>query len=312
MNKDIAFALLFLLVAIQFITIIYLLLQKNSVEKAIKEIAATIYHIVNFNTDEKIMFFSGNKYIIELMESINIILNDHQKAKADYKKSELSSKRMLSNISHDLKTPLTVILGYSEILMLSECYEKDIIRKINAKTTEVINLINKFFTLSKIESGDMQLTMERINLSELCRRVAIDFYQILTENEFTVDIQIPEHEVIVNGNEDAIIRILDNLISNTIRYGFEGRYIGLKLYVDSNSAFIEIKDKGKGIDKNNIVNVFDRLYTLDDSRNAKLGGNGLGLAIAKSLAEKINGSLELKSIPYVETVFTLKLPLLMY
>lgn len=296
----------------QLVIIFCLLSQKHKIEKTLKEISTTINHIVIYNTNEKVMSFSGNKYVIELMSNINIILNEHQKVKADYRRSELSSKRMLSNISHDLKTPLTVILGYSEMLMLSDFSKNDTVKKIHEKTTEVINLINKFFTLSKIESGDMQLTIGKINLSELCRKVAIDFYPMLTEKNFTVNIQIPEQSIIVSGNDDAISRILNNLISNAIRYGNEGKYLGIKLSTDTNFAFIEVTDKGKGIDKKDIVNVFDRLYTLDDSRNPNLGGNGLGLAIAKSLAEKQNGSLELKSQPYEETIFTLKLPLLTY
>ena len=312
MEKDMMSVLLLVIIVVQFIIIFCLLSQKNSIEKNLKEIATTINHIVTYNTDEKIMSFSGNNYVIELIASINIILNKYQKAKANYRRTELSSKRMLANISHDLKTPLTVILGYSEMLMLSDFCEKNTIRKINEKTMEVINLINKFFTLSKIESGDMQLTIGKINISELCRNVAIDFYQTLTEKDFIVDIQIPEQSIIVSGNHDAISRILNNLISNAIRYGYEGKYLGIKLYTDCTSAFIEISDKGKGIDKKNIVNIFDRLYTLDDSRNPNLGGNGLGLAIAKSLAEKQNGSLELKSQPYEETIFILKLPLLTY
>lgn len=312
MEQKIVYALLFIIISIQFIFILYLLLQKYKTEKAMSEISSTINHIVTYNTNEKVMFFSENKYIIELLKNINIILNQHQKVKADYKRSELSSKRMLSNISHDLKTPLTVILGYSEVLMLSDFSEKDIIRKINTKTSEVISLINKFFTLAKIESDDMPFTIGKINLSELCRKVAIDFYQILTQKNFDVNITIPEQCINVNGNDDAISRILNNLISNAIRYGDEGKYIAIKLYTDSNFAFIEVTDKGKGIDKKHMAHIFDRLYTLDNSRNPNLGGNGLGLAIAKNLTEKQNGFLELKSIPYEETTFTLKLPLLTY
>lgn len=312
MERNIIYALLLMATFMQLVIIFCLLSQKHKIEKTLKEISTTIKHIVIYNTNEKVMSFSGNKYVIELMSNINIILNEHQKVKADYRRSELSSKRMLSNISHDLKTPLTVILGYSEMLMLSDFSKNDTVKKIHEKTTEVINLINKFFTLSKIESGDMQLTIGKINLSELCRKVAIDFYPMLTEKNFTVNIQIPEQSIIVSGNDDAISRILNNLISNAIRYGNEGKYLGIKLSTDTNFAFIEVTDKGKGIDKKDIVNVFDRLYTLDDSRNPNLGGNGLGLAIAKSLAEKQNGSLELKSQPYEETIFTLKLPLLTY
>ena len=163
---------------------------------------------------------------------------------------------MLSNISHDLKTPLTVILGYSEMLMLSDFSEMSTIRKIYERTAEVINLINKFFTLSKIESGDMQLTIGKINLSELCRKVAIDFYQILTEKEFTVDIRIPEQNIIVSGNDDAISRILNNLISNAIRYGCQT--------VCSNINFnvICIWKKLKINIKRNIITIFRYNYNI--------------------------------------------------
>ena len=134
MEKDMMSVLLLVIIVVQFIIIFCLLSQKNSIEKNLKEIATTINHIVTYNTDEKIMSFSGNNYVIELIASINIILNKYQKAKANYRRTELSSKRMLANISHDLKTPLTVILGYSEMLMLSDFCEKNTIRKINEKS----------------------------------------------------------------------------------------------------------------------------------------------------------------------------------
>lgn len=294
---------------IQLLIIVFFVIKKNRIEKSVEDISYTLKHIFMYDTNEKVMMFSENRYIIDLMKNINCILDKHQKEKANYKRMEFLSKRMLSNISHDLKTPLTVILGYLEVLILSDFSEKDIVIKINKKTLEVIELINKFFTLSKIESGDIYLDIEKINLSELCKRVIVDFYEILTKKNFVVDIEIPEKDIIVKGNNDAIIRILDNLISNVIKYADDGKYISIKLYDDCKDAFVEVKDKGKGIDKENIINVFERLYTVDDSRNINFSGNGLGLAIAKNLAKKQNGSLELRSIPYVETVFTLKLPL---
>lgn len=150
MNQDIIPVLLSLLVIIEFTIILFLIYTIKKNDKTLKDISNTIHHIVTYNTDEKVMSFSENKCIIGLMENINIILNKHQKVKANFRKSELSSKRMLSNISHDLKTPLTVILGYLEILLLSNSSEKDTIKKVYEKTTEVINLINKFFTLSTI------------------------------------------------------------------------------------------------------------------------------------------------------------------
>ncbi len=311
MNTNLVILLL-IVIGILTLIITYLLLQRNKVQNTLDHISKTIDHVVLHDTDEKMMFFSDNEHISNLLTAINLILDERQKVKADYRRSELSSKRMLSNISHYIKTPLTVILGYSDMLLLSETPDMGMIEKIKQKTQDVINLTNKFFTLSKIESGDMKLDITRINLSELCRKVAIDFYQILLQKDIEVNLHIPETNIVVSGNEDAISRILTNLISNSIRYGFEGKYIEISLDTDSEYAYVNVIDKGKGIEKQYINNVFDRLYTLDDSRNPNLGGNGLGLAIAKNLAEKQNGTLTLKSIPYEFTTFTLKLKLLTY
>ena len=106
---------------------------------------------------------------------------------------------------------------------------------------------------------------------------------------------------------DAISRILFNLITNVIRYGSDGSYLGVRLREEESTVFINVTDKGKGIAKENLSHVFDRLYTLDDSRNKNMGGNGLGLTIAKALAVRMGGNLSLQSIPYEKTTFTLQL-----
>lgn len=312
METNVMITLLLTLICILFLWIINLSCYKKKIEKTLLEISNSIKNISIKDTPEKVMCFSDNKYIVQLLTSINIILEERQKIKADYKRSELASKRMLSNISHDIKTPLTVILGYSDMLLLSDNPTKDMIAKIKQKTQDVIQLTNKFFTLSKIESGDDTLEITKVNLSEVCRKVAVDFYQILSQNDFQVEMQIPEEDIYITGNDDAIIRIMTNLISNSVRYGYEGKYLCISLYTDLQYGYVAIIDKGKGIEKKYMNSVFDRLYTLDDSRNPSLGGNGLGLAIAKSLAEKQNGTLTLKSTPYKATSFTLKLELFTY
>ncbi|MFR5646533.1 MAG: sensor histidine kinase [Bilophila wadsworthia] len=97
------------------------------------------------------------------------------KTKADYRRSEIASKKMLSNISHDIKTPMTVILGYLEIMQLSETPSKEMLKKVERKAQSVMELINQFFTLSKIESGDMEIELSRIDICEICRESILDF-----------------------------------------------------------------------------------------------------------------------------------------
>jgi signal transduction histidine kinase len=282
------------------------LLNRNTL-KQIQNIADELERILDEETDEKVMSFTEDKEIKYLLEQINRTLEDRQNAIADYRRSELNTKRMLSNISHDLKTPLTVIIGYLEMLLMQETLEKDMVKKVSHKANELKEQIDRFFTLAKLEAGDTVLTMSKINLNEFCRETIVDFYNILTEKEFEVNINIPDPPVFVYADREALGRILNNLISNAVRYGDAGHYLGLTLRREDNFAFVDVIDHGKGIAYSEIPRVFDRLYTLEDSRNREIQGNGLGLTIAKSLAEKINGTLTLKSIQNEETVFTLKL-----
>ena len=122
-----------------------------------------------------------------------------------------------------------------------------------------------------------------------------------------MEVELPKQEVYVQGNREALQRILMNLISNVVRYGTEGNYLGLFLRTDEKMVFVDIVDKGKGIEKSFAENVFDRLFTMEDSRSRKIQGNGLGLTIAKNLAQQLGGEILLESVPYVRTIFTIKL-----
>ncbi len=282
-------------------------LFNKKILKQVQTIADELKRILDENTDEKVMIFTEDKEIKYLLEQINRTLEDRQNTNAGYRRSVLNTKRMLSNISHDLKTPLTVILGYLEMLLMQETLEKDMVRKVSHKANELKEQIDRFFTLAKLEAGDTVLTMSKINLNEYCRETIVDFYNILTEKEFEVNINIPDPPVFVYADPEALGRILNNLISNAVRYGDAGHYLGLTLRREDNFVFVDVIDHGKGIASSEIPRVFDRLYTLEDSRNREIQGNGLGLTIARSLAEKINGTLTLKSIQNEETIFTLKL-----
>lgn len=280
--------------------------------KNIAELTRQLDRILTEDTDEKVMSFTGSAEIANLICQMNRLLEDRQKVKADYKKAEIASKKMLSNVSHDIKTPLTVILGYLEIMSDQPGENKTALKKIQRKATQLMELINEFFTLSKIEAGDTDLTMSKLSINEILRQNVVDFYNILTAKDFDVEIDIPEKDVFVYGNEDAISRILFNLITNVIRYGSDGSYLGVRLREEESTVFINVTDKGKGIAKENLSHVFERLYTLDDSRNKNMGGNGLGLTIAKTLALRMGGDLSLQSIPYEKTTFTLQLNKLNY
>lgn len=272
----------------------------------LRQISQKLSDILDQDSDEKVMVFTDNKALQELCAQINRLLLNRQKTRADYRKREISYKKMLSNISHDIKTPLTVILGYLEMMRLADEGNKEL-RKVEAKALQVMELINQFFTLAKLEAGDMDIEIGKMNISELCRESMLGYYDILQGRDFAVELSIPEKDMFVRGETRAVDRILNNLISNAVRYGGDGKYIGLALRESGGYVYIDITDKGKGIEKAFAQNVFDRLYTLEDSRNREIQGNGLGLTIAKNLALQLGGDIFLESEPHVKTTFTVKL-----
>lgn len=305
----------FLLICIVILLITVLYQQfafRNGIQKKIQKISEKLKEITDTNSSERVMVFTENKELMELAAQINRLLENHLKVKADYCRSEIASKKMLSNISHDIKTPMTVILGYLEIMRINGTSTDEMLGKIEQKAENVMELINQFFTLAKLESGDMDIELSRIDVCEVCRESILDFYGILTNKNFQVDIDIPETSVYVHGNKEAIQRILFNLISNVIRYGADGKYLGISLRTDKNAVFIDVIDRGKGIDKKFAASVFDRLFTMEDSRNRNIQGNGLGLTISKNLALQLGGDIILDSTPNVKTIFSVKLKKMSY
>ncbi len=312
MHDNTIIFLLTIIILVLFLIVLYQrFIFKRGIQAEIKRIDHKLEEISETDSDEKIMIFTDDPVLMGLGGQINRLLLERQKIKAAFKRKEISSKKMLANISHDIKTPLTVISGYLEILRLNDP-DDEMLKKVEAKTKQVMDLIDQFFTLAKIESGDTDIDLCKININEVCRENVLEFYDILLQKEFEVDLYIPETPIFVQGDKDALQRILYNLLSNVIRYGIDGKYLGVILRQDKNSVYIDVVDKGKGIGQEFISNVFDRAYTMEDSRNKEIQGNGLGLTIAKNLAERLGGDISLSSTPNVQTTFTVRLKKITY
>ena len=308
MNNEIILFFLCICIAVLICIVVYQqFVFRRGIQKQLKEISQKLEKIQDTDSDENIMMFTDEQALMELLVQINRLLENQRKMKVDYRRSQISAKKMLSNISHDIKTPMTVILGYLEIMRITGDKEDEMLLKVEQKAKRVMELINQFFTLAKLEAGDMELEISRINICEVCRENILDFYELLKQKEFQVEVKIPEEAVFIMGNKEALHRILYNLISNVIRYGLDGRYLGLVLRSVKNDVYIDVIDKGKGIEKEFAGNVFERLFTMEDSRNRRIQGNGLGLTIAQTLAQQLGGEIVLESEPNVKTTFTVKL-----
>ncbi|WP_175482555.1 sensor histidine kinase [Thermoflavimicrobium dichotomicum] len=228
------------------------------------------------------------------------------------KKSEEMRKQLISNISHDLITPLTSLLGYIEVLKndphLSEEEKIKYINIIEQKAHSLNELMEHFFQLSKLEAKDVTFHLEKINLSQIVKQTLILYYDEFTKLQIEHVISMPKQDVFALGDVQATKRILHNLISNHLKYGSEGNQFGIEIREENEKVWIDLWDNGRGIPAHEMENIFERLYTLEPSRNKKLQGNGLGLSIVKQLVEYQKGNIVVKSVPYEKTVFSFCLP----
>lgn len=308
--------LLLLMIVLLVGIIIFQVRAKKQQNAMIQYMHQKLQAIINEQSSEKILVSTANHELQQLLIAVNALLDHNQKVLATHRKMESSMKKMLSNISHDLKTPLTVVLGYTEMLKLKQSLNEEerqrLLTGVHSKTLEVLKIIHTFFDLAKLEAGDTDYPMTKINVSEICRKNILSFYDMITSMGLEIDIAIPEISAYAHGNEEALDRVLNNLLSNAVAYGVAGNIIGLTVRNDDTNIFIDVWDRGQGIDEYHIDNVFERMYTLEDSRNKSFQGSGLGLTITKRLVELMEGSIQLSSIPYEKTIFTVSLKRMTY
>jgi len=310
--------IIFLLIVIAILAAIIWVQYRASKARqmALHDIRTKLQQIIVEESGESILLVTDDVELRELLASVNQLLEYARKKAAIYTRSEIETKKMISNLSHDLKTPLTVVLGYIETLHVNPGMDVEervsMLAKVHKKTLEVLELIHQFFALARLEAGDEDLPLSRLQLNEVCRHNILAFYEMLTAKDFEVHIEIPDESIFVFGNEEALNRVLNNLISNAIQHGGDGNIIGIKLRTEGSSAVIEVWDRGRGIREQHYDRIFERMYTLEDSRNKRYHNSGLGLTITKRLVEKIEGTIEVSSYPHERTAFIVRLNLISY
>ena len=305
------YVLLWIIILLLFIALLVERQRRKMRTSELRELNKKLGTILTESKEGSLRFFTGDRALIELINEINRLLEFHRQTLASHARMEESMRKMISNISHDLKTPLTVILGYLEMIRIDQNMEakerEHLLDKVHLKTNEVMEFIQKFFDLAKLEAGDKEIPLAEVQMNELCRMRMLQFYDVLTSKGFEVHLDIPDSPLYAYGNEEALHRVLNNLISNAIRYGSDGGVVGLRLAGDGKKVTVEVWDRGKGIGEVDANRIFERLVTLEDSRNKSFQGSGLGLTITKRLIEAMEGRIHLYSKPYEKTVFTFEL-----
>jgi len=244
--------------------------------------------------------------------SFIIVLNDV----TEREKMEQERREFVSNVSHELRTPLTTMRSYLEALTDGAWEDKEIAPKFLSvtqnETERMIRLVNDLLQLSKMDSKEYTVHRKRIDFIDYFHHI-IDRFEMNTDNHITLKRQLPRGRFIVWLDEDKMTQVLDNIISNAIKYSPEGGTIRFNVEKRMNKnqeLLISIQDQGLGIPYEKLDKIFDRFYRVDRARARKLGGSGLGLAISKELVEAHNGRIWVESIEGKGTTILFTLPLI--
>lgn len=246
-----------------------------------------------------------------------IIMNEvrriEQNKEALRKEYEEKRNLMLSDIAHDLRTPITTIAGYAKALndgmVTEEEKKKEYLDAIENKSERMSDLINLLFEYVKLDSTGFELNIENVDLPELLRENAALLYSDVEDKGMELEISIPEESCMVKVDSLQISRVVTNLISNAIRHNERGTTISLKMVKENETITIIVADDGTPIAKEIADHIFEPFIVGDKSRKTK-GGSGLGLSIAKKIVDMHDGSLEYyQNTPEYKKAFIIKLKL---
>lgn len=277
------------------IIIMFLLTYIFFMKREIINIAKQLNLYNDFKTEKKINVNLINKQVEVLAESINRHIDVANDLRLNEIKGKDNLKETIANISHDLRTPLTSIIGYIQMLKIkciSDAKNMEYLNRVENKAKDLENMLEDFFTLSVIQSSDYDLRLEYLNINELVCDTLIDFYELLEKKKIVPEINIKQVGRII-GDRKGVIRIIENLISNVLKYSSKELYIELIEYEGKvKLTFMNSLESDKKMD---IEKMFNKFYKNSDmSRTSK--STGLGLPIVRTLMEKMNGTVNAEQI----------------
>ncbi|MBE6088814.1 MAG: HAMP domain-containing histidine kinase [Clostridium beijerinckii] len=288
---DISASTLFPLAILIFVAL-FSLLSYGKV-KYINSLSKGLVEISKGNLNYRVKVKGGDELAI-LGKNINYMAEELMNLKEKEKKIEKNKDRLIVSVSHDLRTPLTSIIGY--IKLIKENYKvKDDINKyidiIDNKSNGLEELINDLFEYTKLTSCNIELEKMDISLNELMRQVVEGMMAVCNQNDLNILFEAPNEDLNINVDPAKMVRVFENIISNAIRYSNKKSDINIKILKTENRAMVSIENEGKPIKEDELNKIFDMFYRTDESRNNRTGGSGIGLSIAKSIVELHGGKI---------------------
>lgn len=278
------------------------------VKKQISEMSEVLADVRNGNGNRRILS-AANELIAPLAYEINDIIISYENRLSAFRQTDEINRQLMTSLSHDVRTPLTTLIGYLDAAHKGIVTGKDrdeYIETARRKAHDLKEYIDVLFDWFKLGSDEFAMEISIIEAGELTRDILIDWIPIFEDKQVEYHIDIPEQPFRVKLDTDGYMRILNNLIQNVISHSHADK-IEIALSKERGNMKILLADNGTGIEKEDLKHIFERLYKCDKGRSEK--GSGLGLSIVHQLVKKMNGTITAESVPGKGTAFTLIFPL---
>lgn len=275
-----------ILIVILVLIVAALIFSFYTLEKNLREAKKQLDRMKENESKVRISLSSPNRAAEELFAAINQVLDLRESSLADFHRQEQVLREQISNVSHDLRTPLTSILGYLQLLEspdLGEAERRQYLKVIEARAKALQNLITAFYDLTRIEGGSYPLEREQVDLYRVLSELAAEYYNDLERSGLTVEIDLKEGLPSVWGDYAAVTRVFTNLIGNALKHG--RGVLRISLHRVGDALATEFSNDGMDLTQEDAARVFDRFYTADKTRSAQ--NTGLGMSIVRALVEQM-------------------------
>ena len=281
----------------------------KSISEPLREISK---QMVNFREKKEVKFQSyRDEELCNIVNTTESMMKEIEAQLLQLRKEKKIRQEFFSNASHELKTPLTSIRGYMELLdsgvITDSDKKKDFYKRILKEADGMTQLINDILMISKLETLDIEVVESPVNLQEVCHEVAEQLAPLANEQQVTINVSCENKTVVFVYQH--IRHVLENLMSNAVKYNREGGYVHVDVFCDDHQLIIQVEDNGLGIKKEDNERVFERFYRQDKGRSKRVGGTGLGLSIVKHIVQYHQGHIRLTSKENVGTMVTVYMPL---
>lgn len=279
------------------------------VKKQIAEMTEIMEEVRTGNGNRRILTVSS-ELTAPLAYAFNETVSSYEAQLASYRRMEEANKQLMTSLSHDVRTPLTTLIGYLDAVhrgIVEEKEKEEYIETARRKAYDLKEYIDMLFDWFKLGSDEFAMHIAPVEAAELTRDILVDWIPILEERQIAYTIRIPEEPCWVELDTDGYIRIWNNLLQNILSHSQADRIL-LEVSKQEGKMKLKLSDNGIGIEKEDLKHIFERLYKCDRGRTEK--GSGLGLSIVRQLTERMKGSIDAESAPGTGTAFTLYFPLM--